>query len=246
MRGGSWETDLEDALGQGRRGEAWVSRRRSGQSHCVCVCVCVWRCGGEFSHTAQQFPQNQAASRQPYSFRSAAAQGTGPEIGLLDPRLGITMAQKRRRLAGCAGGRGVEGWDGPPGGEACLGLQPLSPLGQLWSSAGLTWLRADIPGERGACCLWEEVRLENAFLGVGGTSSILSLTESSTTRGRGGGAIVKLVPHRGPGNTWLQTHETVKTTGFGHAGPRPCCTPSPLLFSFLSSRLFRSFSRCLP
>ena len=90
---------------QGRRGEAWVSCRRSGQSHCV------WGCGGGgvFSHTVQQFPQNQAASSQPYSFRPTAAQGTGPEIGLLDPRLDITTAQTRRRLAGCASGRGVEG-----------------------------------------------------------------------------------------------------------------------------------------
>lgn len=64
---------------------------------------------GVFSHTAQQFPQNQAASSQSCSFQPTAAQGTGPEIGLLDPLLGIMAAQTRRKLAGRVGGRGVEG-----------------------------------------------------------------------------------------------------------------------------------------
>lgn len=104
------------------------------------------------------------------------------------------------------------------------------PPGPLWSSPGLVatpWLRADIPGEKGARCLWEELRLENAFLGVGGTSSTLSRTESSTTWGGRWGAIVKLVPHRVPGDTWLQTHETVQMTGFGHQGLIPVALPLP-------------------
>lgn len=75
--------------------------------------------------------------------------------------------------------------------------------------------------------MWEELRLENAFLGVGRTSSTLSLTESSTTRGGRWGAIVKLGPHRGPGDTWLQTHKTVQMTGFGHQGLIPVALPLP-------------------
>lgn len=84
--------------------------------------------------------------------------------------------------------------------------------------------------------MWEDAEgMENAFLGVGGASSILSVTKSSTLpRGT-----VKSVPQRGTGNTWLQTQGTIKSTRFGRAGPQPCCpsppSPSYLLLSLLSS-----------
>ena len=68
--------------------------------------------------------------------------------------------------------------------------------------------------------MWEEVEgMENASLGVGGASSILSVVTKLSTLPRG---TVESVPQRGAGNTWLQTPETIKSTRFGRADPHPC------------------------
>lgn len=75
------------------------------------VRVTVYVCGrrGEcFPTQLNSSPRIKQPAVSPCIFQPAAAQGTGPEIGLLYPRPGITAAQTRRRL-GCAGGRRVEG-----------------------------------------------------------------------------------------------------------------------------------------